>query len=113
MTVWMLCMGVLLATAAAPLMIPSCYDKGYPLPLRIAVGIGLVALAWTFPPTSQWMVGLVMIGLAGVAPIVVDGLLDRAPAGSPAPSGAGSFDHDGGMTATCAALPATAAIGSF
>jgi len=31
----------------------------------------------------------------------------------PAPSGAGSFDHDGGMGATCAALAATTALGSF
>lgn len=113
MTIWMLCAGLLLAVSASPLAVSSCYERGYPMSLRIAVGTGLVAVASAFPSGGHWTAGLAMIGLVGVAPIVVDALLDRAPDGSPAPSGAGSFDHDGGMGATCAALAASTALSSF
>ena len=113
MTIWMLCVGLLLAVSASPLAVASCYERGYPMPLRIAVGVALTAIASAFPSGEHWTAGLAMIGLAGIAPIVVDALLDRSPANMPAPSGAGSFDHDGGMGATCAALAATTALGSF
>lgn len=113
MTIWMLCAGLLLAVSASPLAVSSCYERGYPMSLRIAVGTGLIAIASAFPSADHWMTGLLMIGLVGIAPIVVDALLDRSPADLPAPSGAGCFDHDGGMGATCAALAATTAISSF
>jgi hypothetical protein len=116
MTMWMTCMALLLAISASPLAIRSCYENGYPLTLRIVAGVALVVLAATFPGTTDWMVGIATIGLAGVAPIVVDGLLDRDPpdsAGSPAPCGAGSWSDDGGMGATCATLAATTAVSSF
>jgi len=113
MTIWVLYVGLLMAVSASPLAVASCYERGYPMTLRIAAGIALVGIASAFPSGENWTAGLFLIGLAGVAPIVVDALLDRSPANMPAPSGAGSFDHDGGMGATCAALAATTALSSF
>lgn len=113
MIVWMLCMGALLAAAIAPLAFRRCHAEGYPMTLRIAVGLALVVLSGVFPAGEHWMTGLAMIGLAGVAPIVVDALLDHAPAGSPVPYGTGQWDGDGGAGAACSVIAATSGSGSW
>lgn len=90
-TIWLIGMAALLALAATPLLKSRSTHYQYPLWRNVAAGIGLMVFSPMFPSGSLplWL-GLGVVGLVGLSPLIVDGLMDRPDKTASAGSGDGA-----------------------